>query len=165
MCPAIASTVYGVNQDKWNETAYATLSVAWRVSDSVKRHAAILSLARDLWKLDRMLRNFLEVLYKAVENPPKTAEPPTQEQLLTAAETLRNIHATIDSAYIRARSGGLTNNSIVGAIFNSVKLQSEETLEIGDWLASYSDPDVDMLLNRALDDLHLGNVHDLSAFK
>jgi hypothetical protein len=43
-------------------------------------------------------------------------------------------------------------------------MRSEEVLEIGDWLATFSDPDADLLLNQAIDDLHCGKVHDLSAF-
>lgn len=162
MCPAIASTIYGVNQDSWNESAYATLAAAWRVSASLKRHAAILSLARDLWKLDRMLKDFLERIYKAVENPPKVPEPVTPDQVMAMADALQKIHATIDSNYTRARNGGLTNHSILGIVFNSVKVRSEEILDIGDWLASYSDPDADRLLDRAIDELHRGEVHDLA---
>lgn len=162
MCPAIANTIYGVNQDSWNESAYATLAIAWRVSASLKRHAAIFSLAKDLWKLDRMLKDFLGRIYKAVENPPKAPEPVTHDQIMAMADALQKIHATIDSNYTRARSAGLTNYPVVGTVFNSVKLRSEEILDIGDWLAAYLDPDTDQLLDRAIDELHRGEVHDLS---
>jgi len=165
MCPAITDTIYGVNQDVWNESAYATLAVAWRVSASLKRHAAVISVAKDLWKLDRMLRAFLEQIYKAVENPPKTSAHATKEQIMATADALRKIHTTVDSCYTRAKGGGLTNHAIVGTVLNSVKVHSEEILEIGDWLATYSDPAVDKLFDKARDELRRGTVHDLPVYR
>jgi hypothetical protein len=164
MCPAIANTIYGVNPDNWNAAAYETLAVAFRLSASLKKHAAILSLTRDVWQLDRLLKGFLEQIYKGAENPPAMPEPVTKEQIAACAETLRTIHTTVDSTYTRARNGGLTNSMLAGPVFNSVKLRSEEILDIADWLISYSDPDVDQLLNRAIDGLHRGEMHDLPVF-
>jgi len=162
MCPAIVNPAFGGNQDKWNEVGYATLSVASRVSNSLKTHTATLSLARDLWKLNTLLRNILEIVYNAVEHPTPPKEPVTQEQILAAAEVFRKVHGVVDNIYTLAKSKGLTNRRLLGTIFNSVKQRSEEVLDIGDWMVNYTDPEADKILNQAIDDLHRGHVHDLS---
>jgi len=166
MFPAIPiSTLYGAGTDKWNASAYAALSVAWRVSASVRTQATILSLSRDVWKLDGILRNFLEEIYKAAENPPPPTEPVTKEQMMEAAKTLQQIHRTIEQLYVRAKSAGLTNRRFIGAALNSVKVRAEELLEFGDALEMSLNEDVDAFLEHSLEDLRSGNVYDLPAFK
>jgi hypothetical protein len=166
MCPAIPiSTLYGAGTDKWNASAYGALSVAWRVSTSVRVQANILSLSRNVWKLDGILRHFLEEIYKAAENPPARTEPITKEQIMEAANTLQQIHRTIDQLYARAKSAGLTNRGFIGTALNSVKVRGEELLEFGDALEMSLNEDVDTFLEHSLEDLRSGNVHDLPAFK
>lgn len=167
MCPAIPiSTIYGPGTDHWNASAHAALSLAWRVSASVRSQATILSLARDAWKLERILRDFLEEIYKAAENPPPPpTEPITTEQIMDAANTLRQIHRTIEQLYTRAKSAGLTNRRFIGAALNSVKVRGEELLEFGEALAMSLNEDVDAFLERSLEDLRSGNMHDLPVFK
>jgi len=166
MCPAIPIlNIYGVSADRWNASAHAALSVAWRVSASVRSQATILSLARDVWKLEHMLRDFLENIYKAAENPPPPpAEPITKEQVREAATTLQQIHRTIEQLYIRAKGAGLTNRRFIGAALNSVKVRGEELLEFGDALEMSLNEDVDAFLEHSLEDLRNGNVHDLPVF-
>jgi len=166
MCPAIpSSTLYGAGTDKWNASAHAALSLAWRLSASVKAQATILSLSRDVWKLDGILRHFLEEIYKAAENPPTPAEPIAKEQIMEAANTLQQIHRTIEQLYARAKSVGLTNRRFIGAALNSVKVRAEELLEFGDALEMSLNEDVDAFMERSLEDLRSGNVHDLPVFK
>lgn len=165
MCPTLPiSTIYGADTDKWNASAYAALSLASSVSASVKAQATIFSLSRDVWKLDGILRNFLEEIYKAAEKPPPT-EPVTKEQMIEAAKTLQQIHRTIERLYVRARSAGLTNRRFIGAALNSVKVRAEELLEFGDALEMSLNEDVDAFLEHSLEDLRSGNVYDLPAFK
>jgi hypothetical protein len=166
MCPALPiSTIYGAGTDKWNASAYAALSVASRVSASVRTQGTIFSLSRDIWKLDGMLRNFLEEIYQAAENPPPPTEPVTKEQMMEAAKTLQQIHRTIEQLYVRAKSAGLTNRRFIGAALNSVKVRAEELLEFGDALEMSLNEDVDAFLEHSLEDLRSGNVYDLPAFK
>src|SRR5579859_1329266 len=166
MCPAIPiSTIYGAGIDNWNASAYAALSIACRVSASLRAQTAILSLTRDAWKLEGVLRHFLDQIYKAVENPPTPTEPVTREQILEAANTLRQIHRTIEQLYTRAKSAGLTNRSFIGAALNSIKVRAEELLEFGDALEMSLNEDVDAFLDRSLEDLRSGNMHDLPVFK
>jgi hypothetical protein len=166
MRPALPiSTIYGAGTDKWNASAYAALSVASRVSASVRTQGTIFSLSRDIWKLDGMLRNFLEEIYQAAENPPPPAEPVTKEQMMEAAKTLQQIHRTIEQLYVRAKSAGLTNRRFIGAALNSVKVRAEELLEFGDALEMSLNEDVDAFLEHSLEDLRSGNVYDLPAFK
>jgi len=170
MCPAIPiSAIYGASTDKWNASAYAALSVASSVSASVKAQATIFSLSRDVWKLNGMLRNFLEEIYRrAAENVPAPTEPVTKEQkeqMMEAARTLQHIHRTIEQLYTRAKAAGLTNRRFIGAALNSVKVRAEELLEFGDALEMSLNEDVDAFLEHSLEDLRSGNVYDLPAFK
>ena len=166
MCPALPiSAIHGAGTDKWNASAYAALSVASRVSASVRTQGTIFSLSRDIWKLDGMLRNFLEEIYRTAENPPPPTEPVTKEQMLEAAKTLQQIHRTIEQFYARAKSASLTNRRFIGAALNSVKVRAEELLEFGDALEMSLNEDVDAFLEHSLEDLRNGNVYDLPAFK
>jgi hypothetical protein len=168
MCPAIPiSAIYGASTDKWNASAYAALSVASSVSASVKAQATIFSLSRDAWKLDGILRNFLEDIYRraAAENAPAPTEPVTKEQMMEAARTLQRIHRTIEQLYGRAKGAGLTNRRFIGAALNSIKVRAEELLEFGDAIEMSLNEDVDAFLEHSLEDLRSGNVYDLPAFK
>jgi hypothetical protein len=167
MCPAIPiSAIYGAGSDNWNASAYAALSIASKVSAAVRAQGAIISLTREVWKLDGVLRNFLGDIYKAAENPPPVPqEPVTEEAVLEAAKTLRRLHGLIDQVYLRAKSGGLTNRRFTGAAINSVKVRAEEMLEIAEALELSLNPHVDAILSQSLEDLHNGNVHDLPTFK
>jgi len=167
MSPAIPiSAIYGAGIDNWNASAYAALSVASKVSAAIRVQGAIVSVTRDAWKLDSLLRNFLVDIYKAVENPlPPPKEPITEEAILDAANTLRRLHGLIDGLYSLAKSGGLTNRRFIGAALNSVKVRGEEILEIGEALELSLNPKVDALLSQSIEDLRSGNVHDLPTFK
>ena len=166
MCPAIPIlNIYGASTDRWNASAHAALSLAWRVSASVRSQATIISLARNVWKLEHILREFLEKIYQTAENPPPPpTEPITKEQIMEAASTLQQIHRTIERLYIRAKSAGLTNRRFIGAALNSVKVRGEELLEFGDALEMSLNEDVDAFLERSLEELRNGNVHDLPIF-
>ena len=84
---------------------------------------------------------------------------------MEAANTLQQIHRTIEQLYARAKSAGLTNRRFIGASLNSVKVRAEELLEFGDALEMSLNEDVDAFLERSLEDLRRGNVHDLPVFK
>jgi hypothetical protein len=166
MSPTIPITnVYGAGTDAWNAYAYDALSLASKLSAALKGQSDILSLTHKVWKLDALLRDFLAEIYRAVENPPKVQEPITEETILDAAHTLRRLHQLVDGAYSLARNAGLTNHKFIGAPLNSIKVRSEEILEIGEALELALDPKVDAMLNRSIEDLHNGIVYDLPTLK
>lgn len=167
MCPAVPiSAIYGAGTDDWNASAYAALSVASKVSAAVRQQGTIFSLTRDVWKLDSLLRDFLNNIYKAVESPPAPpAEPITEEATLDAANTLLRLHGVIDAIYSRTKRAGLTNRRFIGMALNSVKTRAEEIRDIAEAIELSLDPNVDALLNQSIEDLHNGNVHDLPTFK
>ena len=162
MCPALPN-----NSDNWNASAYAALSVASQISSALKTQAARLSLAHNMWKLDRAFRDCLEGIYEAAENPNPVppAEPITEEKIRHVANLCHALHASIEGLYQNSKSRTLTNSYLVGVVFNSVRARAEELLDIGDSLDAYMDPETDMLLNQAITDLHSGSVDDLPAFK
>src|SRR5713101_4588151 len=166
MCPAVPiSTLYGAGTDAWNASAYAALSMAWRVSASLRTQSAILTLTRDVWKMDSMFRHFLEKIYKAAENQVPPSEPVTEQQILEAAKICRQIHGTVEQFYSRAKGAGLTNRRFIGAALNSIKVRSEEILDIGDALELSINSEVDKFLDRSLEDLRSNNTYDLPVFK
>jgi hypothetical protein len=167
LSPAIpVSTIYGAGTDTWNASAYAALSMAWRVSASLKNQNAIFTLTISAWKMDSALRHFLVQIYKAAENPQSvTSGPITEQQILEAAKTCRQIHSTIEQIYIRAKGAGLTNRRFIGAAINSIKVRAEDILEIGEALEMSINKDVDQFLDRSVEDLRNGSVYHLPAFK
>ena len=163
MCPAATiENIYGVNGADWKTSAYNTLSIASQLSGAIQKHTAHLKLLACVWKLDRALRRFLEDIYKATENPVVApVEPVTEDQIREAADICLKIHRDIDNVFTRAKRMGLTNSTVIGAGFNSVKVRSEDILDIGDALALSINPRVDAVFERSLEDLRRGEVYDL----
>src|ERR1700722_14295521 len=147
ICPAIPiANFYGAGADTWNASAHAALAVAWKVSVTVRTHGTLLALASKTWKLDNLLKKLLEEIRTAVANPQMPSQAITKDQVLEAARTCQQLYRTIDHMYARAKTAGLTNRILVGAALNSVKLRSEEILDIGDALELSVDQSVDAFL-------------------
>lgn len=167
MCPATTANVLGLGviTDEWNASAYAALAKARKLSAAVKSHAAILILAKEVWRLDNGLRKILSDLYTSVEHPKLQPEPITEEMVHNASRACLQLHARVDEIYELAKRAGLLNRSFVGAAFNSVKVRAEELQEIGDWLELSLNRDVDVMLDQSLQDLRSGEMVDLPTFK
>lgn len=166
MCPSISLNV--LSSDQWNAYAYSAVSVTYRVSAAVQKRAAAAVIATSLWRLDRLVSKLLATLYSSVENAPSNPNPDpiTPEQVSSAVQTLRKLHATVESLYSRIQSSGLIHSPLVGASASSLRAHADEILEIAEWLELTQDSSgADGIFEESLAEFRRGEVFDLDSIR
>lgn len=88
---------FAIADPRWRDRATKALLVASHASSVVSRQALVpfrlLGLTKDLWSLDRQLREFLEGIYsETVPGRERQAPPPTDDQVRAGVESLRQLY-------------------------------------------------------------------------
>jgi hypothetical protein len=161
MSPAIPINFFG---DAWTADLYSATSVALRVSAAMQSQGLKLQLARNVWKLDSGLRELVQAVYRALKTPDTSQPPPSQERVHEVLQTLNNLYRTVEQLHADARRNGLTNNTFVGAAYNSAHVRAEEILDIIDLIevALLPTENHNRAFNESLDELRRGEVFDLA---
>jgi hypothetical protein len=160
MCPAISMTVVG--SDLWNANAHSALSVAYRVSAALQKHATVINLAGKVWRLDRILAKMLDDIYVSAENPPANPEPVTPERIASAVVTLSGIHSTIEGMYSRLHRYGLSNHALLGAPVSSLRAHADDILDLAESLELAMNPDIDSIFAKSLEEYRRGETFELN---
>ena len=89
----------------WKREALESESLVTRVSKSVTGHSLYLSIAMDVWRLDRSLKDFVCLIQNCIENPKRTqrAEVVTDKEVLETASALKSLFYNIESLFSRLR--------------------------------------------------------------
>ncbi len=161
MCPALSPTL--VNPALSAE-ARETESLSKRVSGAVRDQLWVMALTRLVWKLDSKLADFLNSFYKGVTSGTAPAAPPTEGQIREAIRILRSIWTANDEMYRKARTSGLTNRRFIGTALNSIRMRSEEILDIVETIeTALDDRTVDGIFEKARAEFERGETIDISA--
>jgi hypothetical protein len=161
MCPAMALGF----SDQWRAEAHRAASLAFRVSAALDNHAQMISLAANVWQLDRALSKFLEGIYLDIERRVKNNIPPEpvkKEVLAESLRTLRTTANTIEGLYSRAKASGLTNRTLVGTALNSVRVRGDEILDLVESIELAMNPDIDKIFEKSLDEFKRGETFELA---
>ena len=118
----------------WKEGAEGSESLVDQISKSVSGHAWYLLIAKDIWHLDSLLKSFIGSINQRIENSKQapTTQAVTKEQALEVATRFKSLYADIEKTYSNAKRHDLTNRTLTGVAFNSVKQRSEELLDIAE---------------------------------
>ena len=162
MCQTYPTYLDGLWQ--WKQEANGAASIVSRVARAVSGHGWYLAIAADVWRLDRSLRSFLADIYEGIEKPKpraKGAEPATDEVVLELAESFRSLYRDIDRLHSLAKRAGLTNTTLTGAAFNSVRLRAEEVLDLAETIEMLVKGNTRAIFERALEERQSGEVYSL----
>jgi len=148
---------------------YDNLSLAARLASAVKSGTSRIRVALWLRDFDRKLINFLEGFHAIMEGrkaaPASKAddEPPTPQRIRTTADNIEHMYRIIDTIYESARRARLTNFSLTAGSLQSLKHNSEELLDIAEWLETFVDPKhYNAAFERAEREKEAGELYDLS---
>jgi hypothetical protein len=148
--------------DVWNADAFSVASFALRVSTAFRSHASSITITARLWKLDGAIADLLAKIYAGV-NSGKKADPPTEESVRAALSALRTICAATDTIYQAAKVSGHTNGWFAGAALNSIKVRSEELLDVVEAVETgMDDPRIDGIFEKSLAELEGGETIKMS---
>jgi hypothetical protein len=158
MCPSISPALWN---PIWNADVNTAASLSKQVYDGatrvVKSFVGDLALTKDLWTLDSKLASLLEGFYRAAEQPMVAQPPPMEGVIRDTLRSLREICDKCDALFNTARSRGLTNRRLMGPALNSIRVRSEELLDIAETVEiSMDGPAVDAIFDNALAELHSG---------
>ncbi len=162
MCPRYPTYLDGLWQ--WKQEANGTASMVSRVARAVSGRAWYLFIAADVWLLDRSLKSFLNDIYECIEKPKpraKDAEPVTDEAILELTESFRSLYRDIDRLHSLAKRAGLTNTTLTGAAFNSVRLRAEDVLDLAETIEMLVKGSTKAIFERALEERRRGEVYSL----
>ena len=133
---------------------------------SVKRRANVISIAWNLRKVDRTVRNFLERVYGIMEGKIQVEpgpDPVTPQQIEGVIDTLDMVARTIDTAHESMRRVGLTNNSLTAGSLASLVQRREGILDLADWFdASLKTEEAAAIFARANREREQGQVVDIN---
>jgi hypothetical protein len=159
MCPAISLPMF----DAWNADAFSAASFALKVSAAFKNRANALTLAARLWKLDGVLADLLNKIYSAIKVA-KPATRPTEQSIRSALSALRTICEANETIYLAAKSTGLTNGRFTGTALNSIRVRTDEILDLVEAIEiAMDDPNVDGIFEKSLAELERGETISMSA--
>jgi hypothetical protein len=144
----------------WNADVNNAASLSKQVYDGtskvVKSFIGDLALTKDLWTLDSKLASLLEGFYKAAEQP-VVVQPAMEGIIRETLTSLREICDKCESLYSKAKSQGLTNRRLMGPALNSIRVRSDELLDIVETVEiSLDGSGVDAIFDKALAELHSG---------
>jgi hypothetical protein len=144
----------------WNADIVRAASLSKQVyegaSTVVKSLAGNLSLTKNLWTLDSKLAWLLESFYRAAEHP-QVVPPVSEDVVRNALSSLREVCEKCDAVYNKAKARGLTNRRFMGPALNSIRVRSDELLDIVETVEiSLSGSGVDAIFDKALAELHSG---------
>ena len=158
MCPGISLPMF----DVWNADAFSVASFALRDSTAFRSHASSITLTARLWKLDGAMADLLAKIYAGI-NSGRRADPPTEESVRAALSALRTICATTGTIYQAAKVSGHTNGWFAGAAINSIKVLSEELLDLVEAIETgMGDPGIDGIFEKSLAELERGETVSMS---
>lgn len=114
----------------WNATAKEVASSAHRLVSTVRDRATVVVIAAKLWQVHRAMGNMLEDFYSKVEHPVPLTEPLDEDKLRAGLSSLRNLSDAIGQIALGLRQKGLANRSYIAAPMNSLKVYSDQLLDI-----------------------------------
>ena len=147
----------------WKREALESESLVTRVSKAVTGHALYISIAMDVWRLDRTLKDFICLIHNCIERPKRTqrAEPVTDKEVLEAASALKSLFYNIEGFYSKAKRAGLTNRTLTGAAINSVRQRAEELLDTAEWMELVVSGAANPVFEETLKEYRQGQSYDL----
>ena len=162
MCPTYPAYLDGLWQ--WKQQASGTAAMVSRVARAVSGHAWYFQIAAEVWRLDGSLNSFLNDIYDSIERPkPRAneAEPVTDEAILELADSFRYLYREIEGLHSLAKRAGLTNRTLTGAAFNSVRFRAEDILDLAEMIEMLVKGNTKEIFERALEERRLGEVYSL----
>ncbi|MGB8540841.1 MAG: hypothetical protein WCD49_04305 [Candidatus Acidiferrales bacterium] len=140
-----ATLVLSAIQPDVHLNALDSLAEISALAAAVKRRANVISLAWDLRKADKTIRDLLERVYGILEGKihvqPAT-EPVTPQQIEGMIDNLDMIARMIDTTHESMRRVGLTNNSLTAGSLASLVKHREGILDMADWFDASLKTDV-----------------------
>jgi hypothetical protein len=157
MCPTMSPALWN---PIWNADVDRAASLSKQVYDGastvVKSAVGTLALTKNLWSLDSKLASLLESFYRAAEHP-EVVSPVSEDVIRNGLSTLRIVCEKCDAVYNTARARGLTNRRFMGPALNSIRVRSDELLDIVETTElSLDGSGVDAIFDKALAELHSG---------
>ncbi|MGH9683245.1 MAG: hypothetical protein ACRD4S_06520, partial [Candidatus Acidiferrales bacterium] len=126
---------------RWNADVYGAMALASRLAVLVKDRAETVTLASKLRRLNSLLSELFDEIYKAIERGEIRRRPGiTPEVILGASGILLQLHDLLDSMYRVCKRARLTNNSATAAALKSISDYTEEIKELSDLLKLSLDP-------------------------
>jgi hypothetical protein len=125
--------------DQWQILFHETMAALLRVQESVKQQVGYLGLLNGLWKSSRDLKA-LNALLKILSETPDGIL--TDEAIKSHIAELRNLLKNIENLIDAAKSRGLTNRTLTGAGFESIRKSGEYIADYLEALEMSTDPEV-----------------------
>jgi hypothetical protein len=161
-----ATLVLSAIQPDVRLNALESLSEISALAAAVKRRANVISLAWNLRKADKTIRDLLERVYGIMEGKIRVepaSDPVTPQQVEGMVDNLDMIARMIDSTHESMRRVGLTNNSLTAGSLASLVQRREGILDLADWFdASLKTEEASAIFARANRERELGQVVDLN---
>jgi len=161
-----ATLVLSAIQPDVRLNALDSLAEISALAAAVKRRANVISLAWNLRKADKTIRDLLERVYGIMEGKIQVepaSEPVTPQQIEGMVDNLDMIARMIDTTHESMRRVGLTNNSLTAGSLASLVQRREGILDLADWFdASLKTEEAAAVFARANRERELGQVVDLN---
>jgi hypothetical protein len=159
--------INALNELDIDSRAFGLVSFVSGLAAAAKSRTFSWSFALTLRRLNSKVSETLAGLHDVIEGkqPARnvSAEPPTNAQILNAADSFEYCYRAIDYIYESARRAGFTNRTLTAGSLASLKKYNEELLDIAVWLEDLGHPkEVDSLFDRAKKAADSGEVYDLS---
>ena len=127
---------------------------------------ALIGLAGKLWKLDTQFKDLIETFYEGVKQPNVNNDPVSPEKLHAALDLLRGLCSQADEIYRAGKANGLTNRTLVGTSLNSVRVRSDELLDIVESVQiTLPSSEIDQILSSSIDEYKRGESFQLADIK
>jgi hypothetical protein len=135
-----ALNIFG--SDDWNARAYGSLSIASRVSASVRSNAQTLAVRKQLVKLNSSLDDFFAAIRDAMDGKTKVTAPQesTPESIAKSKATLEELDRLLSRTYLQAKHAGLTNRTVTAGQFHKMREHIDELQDLREWFEMMSNP-------------------------
>jgi hypothetical protein len=161
-----ATLVLSAIQPDVRLNALDSLAEISALAAAVKRRANVISLAWNLRKADKTIRDLLERVYGIMEGKIQVepaSDPVTPQQVEGMVDNLDMIARMIDTTHESMRRVGMTNNSLTAGSLASLVQRREGILDLADWFdASLKTEEAAAIFARANRERELGQVVDLN---
>src|SRR2546428_9665979 len=119
MCP-VFTLDYEIST--WKPAVYETAAATFRVVNEIQSGAKLTLMAR-LWKLERLLRSFLNEINEPTTTTAETRKPVTEVDVKWAIGALGDLGQSLEEMYTNAKRLRLTNGTFIGPVLDSIRTQ------------------------------------------
>ncbi len=161
------STAAIINQSfEWDADLYGALSAASKLAAAMKSRANRFIVALTL----RKVASTLDELFRMVDNAMQgkipadpNAEPITPQRLRATADSLGQLHRSLEYACGAMKRAGLTNGTLTAGSIKRIQARSQAILDLAYWFETLAQPEeFEAIFKRAAEERERGAFVDLA---